>query len=122
ATSVEFVPTAASILQLVAGRGTPGQHLVEDAAERPDVRAFVDRLPARLLRTQRATALRRTERADHSSALGTGCYDGLVMRSLWKLAAPACMIALCVSSVTGAVMLKVGDPAPPFSLPGSDGK
>jgi peroxiredoxin Q/BCP len=33
-----------------------------------------------------------------------------------------CMTALCVSSVTGAVMLKVGDPAPPFSLPGSDGK
>jgi thioredoxin-dependent peroxiredoxin len=32
------------------------------------------------------------------------------------------MTALCVSSVTGAVTLKVGDPAPPFSLPGSDGK
>ena len=30
-------------------RDAPGQHLVEDAAERPDVGALVDRLPARLL-------------------------------------------------------------------------
>src|SRR5262245_56522940 len=44
------------------------------------------------------------------------------MRSLWKLGASACMTALCVSSVTAAVVLRVGDPAPPFSLPGSDGK
>ena len=44
------------------------------------------------------------------------------MRSLWRLAVPACMIALYVSSVTGVVMLKAGDAAPPFPLPGSDGK
>ena len=44
------------------------------------------------------------------------------MRSLWRLAAPACIAALWVSTVSGAVTLKVGDPAPPFSLPGSDGK
>ena len=44
------------------------------------------------------------------------------MRSLWTLAAAACITTLCVSAVTGAVTLKVGDPAPPFSLPGSDGK
>ena len=34
----------------VTGKGdAPGQHLVEHAAERPDVGALVDRLPARLL-------------------------------------------------------------------------
>ena len=32
------------------------------------------------------------------------------------------MTALLVSGVSGAGTLKVGDPAPPFSLPGSDGK
>ena len=31
--------------------GAAGEHFVEDAAERPDVGAFVDRLAARLLRT-----------------------------------------------------------------------
>jgi peroxiredoxin Q/BCP len=32
------------------------------------------------------------------------------------------MTALLGSSVSGSVGLRVGDPAPPFSLPGSDGK
>jgi hypothetical protein len=54
--------------------------------------------------------------------LVTGWYDRRAVRSLSKLAAPVCMFALCVSSVAGAVSLKVGDPAPEFSLPGSDGK
>ena len=43
---------AASVSDTVspAKRGSPREHLVEHAAERPDVGALVDRLPARLLR------------------------------------------------------------------------
>jgi len=62
------------------------------------------------------------------------------MRGLQRLAAPVCMAALSVLTAScrdtatppsgshadagtpAAVELKVGDPAPPFSLPGSDGK
>jgi peroxiredoxin Q/BCP len=44
------------------------------------------------------------------------------MRNCWRLLAPAALAAVWVLSASAAVELKVGDPAPAFSLPGSDGK
>ena len=44
------------------------------------------------------------------------------MRALLRLAVPVCLAALWVLAGSAAGELKVGDPAPQFSLPGSDGR
>ena len=44
------------------------------------------------------------------------------MRARQHLLVLTCVAALWVSTVSAAGALRVGDPAPEFSLPGSDGK
>jgi peroxiredoxin Q/BCP len=44
------------------------------------------------------------------------------MRARQRLLVLTCVAAWCVSTVSTAGALRVGDPAPDFSLPGSDGK
>ena len=44
------------------------------------------------------------------------------MRARQQLAASICVVAVWMLTGSAATELKVGDPAPDFSLPGSDGK
>ena len=44
------------------------------------------------------------------------------MRACQRLLVLMCVVTLWVSTVSAAGALRVGDPAPEFSLPGSDGK
>jgi peroxiredoxin Q/BCP len=44
------------------------------------------------------------------------------MRACQRLLVLTCVAALWVPTVSAAGALRVGDPAPEFSLPGSDGK
>ena len=44
------------------------------------------------------------------------------MRNVRSLFGPICVVAMCATGAFAAPELKVGDPAPPFVLQGSDGK